>query len=59
MRQRDIQEYGTLDANTLMVVSNWLVKYKRDTVTQKLIDAMNVAEYLLNKHYEENINGKT
>ena len=58
MRKEDIKEYGTLDANTLMVVSKWLQKYNNDTVKQKCIDAMNVAHYLLEKHYEENINGK-
>jgi len=59
MRQQEIKEYGTLDANTLMVVSNWLIKYKKETVASKLTDAIKVANYLLNKHYEENINGKT
>ena len=47
------------DANTLVVVSRWLAKYNNDTVKQKCIDAINVAHYLLEKHYEENINGKT
>jgi len=59
MRQQEIKEYGTLDANTLIVVSNWMIKYKMETVAHKISDAINVANYLLNKHYEENINGKT
>lgn len=59
MREQDIKEYGTLDANTLLVVSRWLTKYNNTTVKQKCIDAMNVAHYLLERHYEENINGKT
>jgi len=59
MREVDIKEYGTLDANTLVVVSRWLTRYNTNTVRQKCIDAINVAHYLLEKHYEENINGKT
>ena len=59
MREVDIKEYGTLDANTLVVVSRWLTRYNNNTVRQKIIDAINVAHYLLEKHYEEKINGKT
>jgi len=59
MRKHEIEEYGSLDPHTLYVVSKWIDKNKPETVRKKISEAMNVTGYLLERHYEENINGKT
>jgi len=59
MRKHDIEEYGSLDPHTLYVVSKWIDNNKPETVRKKISEAMNVTGYLLERHYEENINGKS
>ncbi len=59
MRKHEIEEYGSLDPHTLYVVSKWIDNYTNETVRRKITEAMNVTGYLLERHYEENINGKT
>ena len=59
MRKHEIEEYGSLDPHTLYVVSKWIDSNKPETVRKKISEAMNVTGYLLERHYEENINGET